>query len=146
MHLSLVSLQTQEGPAFHNKYSTCYALRLQPSTYFTLFYFILVVVCKEVKCFFSTSGCLCHRQTVHEMAFLSLSQLTHIVAHTLSLFLQQQLFPTLSSHNDSFFLPSSVSVPLFHCLFTSHHLPVQHHSSGMELLCLLSASLSHSSS
>lgn len=75
-------------------------------------------------------------------------RLSRFIAYSPSLFLQQQLFAALSSDNDSFSLPSSVSIPLFHCLFTSLRRSMQHHSfsSGIELLCLLSASLSHSSS
>lgn len=80
---------------------------------------------------------------VHAMAFLSWIHCPQPFS-----VLQQQLFAALSPDNDSFSLPSSVSIPLFHCLFTSFHRSMQHHSfsSGSELLCLLSASLSHTSS
>lgn len=46
--------------------------------------------------------------------------------------------PPCSFDNDSFSLPLSVSIPLFHCPFTSLHLSTQHQSfsSGIELLCL----------
>lgn len=111
-----------------------------------------MVVSKEFECF-SMAECLQPQRVlgiiVHAMAFLSLSSnsLNSMLTPLLSL-QQQQLFAALSSDNDSFSLPSSVSIPLFHCLFTSLHRSMQHHSfsSGIELLCLLSASLSHSSS
>lgn len=41
---------------------------------------------------------------------------------------RQQPFAFLSSDKDSFPLPPSISIPLFHCLFTSLHQSVQHHS------------------
>lgn len=80
---------------------------------------------------------------VHVMAFFFWIHCPHPFS-----VLQQWLFATLSTDNDSFSLSSSVSIPLFHCLFTSFHRSMQHHSfsSGIELLCLLSASLSHTSS
>lgn len=90
------------------------------------------------------AGCYC---PCNGFSFFVLG-LSRFIAYSPSLFLQQQLFAALSSDNDSFSLPSSVSIPLFHCLFTSLRRSMQHHSfsSGIELLCLLSASLSHSSS
>lgn len=46
--------------------------------------------------------------------------------------------PPCSFDNDSFSLPLSVSIPLFHCPFTSLRLSARHQSfpSGIELLCL----------
>lgn len=102
MYLSLVSLQTQEGPVFHNKYSTCYAkLRLQPSTYFTLFYFILVVVCKEFKCFFPLLDVyVTDKLSMKWLFFLCLNSL--ISSHT----------PFLSFCSSSYFLPCPLTMTL----------------------------------
>lgn len=63
-----------------------------------------------------------------------------------SFVLQQQPFAILSSNNDSFPLPPSVSIPLFHCLFTSLHQSVQHHSFPSLVLATGNNSLSSLSS
>lgn len=63
-------------------------------------------------------------------------------APSLTLVWRQQPFAILSSHNDSFPLPPSVSIPLFHCLFTSLHQSVPHHSFSSLVLATGNNSLS----
>lgn len=125
---------------------------VKPGYIFPLLSYLLVFYYSPLWLFFtkefeysSTAGCLRPQCAiiVHAMAFLFWIHCPHPFS-----VLQQQLFAALSTDKDSFSLPSSVSIPLFHCLFTSFHRSMQHHSfsSDIELLCLLSASLSHTSS